>query len=780
MRHPDVRTSLAAAAATLSGALALSPVFSAGDWVRPVIAAVVVVLLSGLALRYAGEAIAARAFPRRPVPPLWAALGTLAVPVGQLVALTGYLTGRFTSVGTTWGVLPTADGVEALLAVMRDGADEIREQTAPAFPVAALVALVAVFVGLVAVFVDLLAVAGRQAAAAGLALLVLFGVPVFTLGGDIGLVPVVAPAAGLALLLWADQSRQLDPGARADAARGAGGGTAVRIAVVAVLVGVLGGGMLPTLAEGTLNGGSGGTGGAGGTGTALDPVAAMRGQLTRNDPVDLLRLETDVPDPGYLRSVTVDRYDAEAGWIEGEPGSLLPLGAQLPRPHQKASGRQVSARIEALGHDDRYLPVPVSPLAVRLDGGWDGWRLDPTAGSVVGEDVTSADRSYEVTASEVRPTPEQLQAAPPLRPGHPVRDRFTSLPPLDPRVRAQVDALVDGVEGGYARVQRIMDFLTDPANGFVYALSTAPGTSGDDLVDFLTERRGYCEQYAGAMAVMVRAAGMPARVALGYTPGAVQEDGSRVITSEDAHAWVEVYFYDLGWVPFDPTPIDVDRRADLPWAPRVAVEDFPEQAPVAPEIPPDQLLLIDPVVPLGPDLESSDAVGDYSADADEETWLLRAGLGALAVTALALPAGVRLLQRRRRLVAGTPRALWDELTATADDLGIDRDPAWTPREAGRALVERTAGSAGAQAVARLAQAEELASYGPTTGARDDDLRPALRTARRELVRGADRWARVRAVCWPASLPAAVQAGLPAWARRLPALLWAWRRGVRRV
>lgn len=766
MRHPDVRTSLAAAAATALGALSLSPVFSAGDWVRPVLTAVVVVLLSGLALRYAGEAIAARAFPGRAVPPVWAAIGTVLVPAGQLAALAAYLTARSTPADAAWGVLPTPDGIEALMAVLRDGADEIREQVSPAAPVAALTALVAVFVGLVAVFVDLLAVAGRQAAAAGLALLVLFGVPVFTLDGDIGLVPVVTPAAGLALLLWADQSRRLDPGARSGGARVAGGGTAVRIGVVAVLIGVLGGGMLPTLAEGSLGGGSGGTGG---TGTSLDPVAEMRGQLTRNEPVDLLRLRTDVPDPGYLRSVTVDRYDEEAGWIGGEPGSLLPVEAQLPRPHPRASGRPVSAWIEVLWHNDRYLPVPVAPLSVRLDGGSEGWRLDPTLGSVVGEGVTSTDRSYEVTASEVRPTPEQLQAAPPLRPGHPVRDRFTALPPLDPRVRAQVDELVDGVEGGYDRVRRILDFFTDRANGFEYSLSTAPGTSGDDLLDFLTERRGYCEQYAGSMAVMVRAAGMPARVALGYTPGTVQENGTRVITSDDAHAWVEVYFYDLGWVPFDPTPIDVDRRADLPWAPRVAVEDFPEQAPVLPDVPPDALLLADPVVPLGPDFGADDVVGDFSAAAEGSPWPLRTGLGALAVVGLALPAVVRLLQRRRRLAAGTPRALWDELTATADDLGIDRDPAWTPREAGRALAERTTGAPGAEAVTRLARAEELASYGPASEARDDDLRAMLRTARRELVRAAGTRARVRAVCWPASLPAAVRAGLPAWATSVPVL-----------
>ena len=71
------------------------------------------------------------------------------------------------------------------------------------------------------------------------------------------------------------------------------------------------------------------------------------------------------------------------------------------------------------------------------------------------------------------------------------------------------------------------------------------------------------------MAVMVRAAGVPARVVLGYTPGTEQDDGSRLITSDDAHAWVEVYFDGLGWVPFDPTPLGVDRSLDLPWSPRV-------------------------------------------------------------------------------------------------------------------------------------------------------------------------------------------------------------------
>jgi transglutaminase-like putative cysteine protease len=782
----DVRTPVAAAAATVLGALALSPVLSSAAWVRPVVGAVLVVLLTGLALRAAGTAVTVRAFPDRPVPAAAAVLGTVLVPAGQLAALTVYATRQATDVG---GFLPTPAGVEALLAVLRDGAGEIQEQVAPAAPVASLTALIVVFVGLVAVVVYLLAVAARAGAVAGLVLLVLFGVPVFTLTGDIGLLPVIAPAAGLALLLWADQAGRLEAGSRVGGARSAGGGTAARIAAVAVLAGVLVGGVLPTLAEGTISGGTGtgGTGGSGGTGTGLDPVASMYGELTRNDPIDLLRMQTSVDDPGYLRAVTVDRYDVEDGWTLGEqadPG--LPVDERLPS-QPESFGREVTASIAAVGHDDRFLPVPTSPVTVRVEGRDDGWVFDPVTNTVAGTDVTTENRSYEVTAAEVRPTPEQLQEVQPLGQYNPLQQRFTALPAdLDPRVRAQVAGLVDGLapEDGYERVRRILDFLTDARNGFTYSLSTPRGTSGDDLVDFLLERRGYCEQYAGAMAVMVRAAGLPARVALGYTPGTVEDGGTRLITSNDAHAWVEVFFNGRGWVPFDPTPIDPGRRAELPWAPRVAPVEAPAQAAPDLEIPSDLYLLGDPGNPLVQGPGATDGPLPGASTADEGGF--RPGPAALVLLALlalgaaALPAGVRLLQRRRRLADGSAQALWDELTATADDLGLERDPAWTPREAGRALADRALGAPGAGAIGRLARAEELASYGPAGSGREDGLDGALRTARRELLGSVDRPTRLRAAFWPASLPATVRAGLPDRARGWAEMRRSRRPGGRRL
>src|SRR4051794_31869058 len=173
-----------------------------------------------------------------------------------------------------------------------------------------------------------------------------------------------------------------------------------------------------------------------------------------------------------------------------------------------------------------------------------------------------------------------LEQSPVLPRTNSVQARYTTLPPLDPSVTDLVAQLTADATTPYDKVRAIHGFLTDRANGFVYSLSTGPGTSGDDLADFLRLRRGYCEQYAGAMAVMVRAAGVPARVALGYTPGAQEPDGSRLVTSDDAHASVEAYFAGLGWVPFDPTPIAAARAVDLPWAPRA---DAPAaDAPTAP------------------------------------------------------------------------------------------------------------------------------------------------------------------------------------------------------
>ena len=78
------------------------------------------------------------------------------------------------------------------------------------------------------------------------------------------------------------------------------------------------------------------------------------------------------------------------------------------------------------------------------------------------------------------------------------------------------------------------------------------------------DRRGYCQQFSGAMALMLRMIGIPSRVASGFAPGGRDpQRGVFLVEDVDAHSWVEVYFAGIGWVPFEPTPAAAPAEAQL-------------------------------------------------------------------------------------------------------------------------------------------------------------------------------------------------------------------------
>ncbi len=106
----------------------------------------------------------------------------------------------------------------------------------------------------------------------------------------------------------------------------------------------------------------------------------------------------------------------------------------------------------------------------------------------------------------------------------------------------------------YDQMMALRQFLKD---NYAYDLSVPPQEQDRDAVAYFLfqEKRGYCEHFASAMAVMARSAGIPARVVTGYSGGSFNPfTGLWEIRQSDAHAWVEIYFGAAGWVPFDPTP----------------------------------------------------------------------------------------------------------------------------------------------------------------------------------------------------------------------------------
>jgi transglutaminase-like putative cysteine protease len=140
-------------------------------------------------------------------------------------------------------------------------------------------------------------------------------------------------------------------------------------------------------------------------------------------------------------------------------------------------------------------------------------------------------------------TPEQLMQ----------RSNYTRIYQLAQRLKADARTPEDVV-------QNVLEFLGDTA---VYTYSETPPPASRTLDGFLFEsKQGYCQQFSGAMALLLRMAGIPARVTTGFSTGATDTTtGEYVVRDFDAHSWVEVYYPDDGWITFDPTPAASPARS---------------------------------------------------------------------------------------------------------------------------------------------------------------------------------------------------------------------------
>ncbi len=154
-----------------------------------------------------------------------------------------------------------------------------------------------------------------------------------------------------------------------------------------------------------------------------------------------------------------------------------------------------------------------------------------------------------------------LSVMPDLQPGRLRLDQAVAedsfnlvLPFISERTAALAESIVQGAPTDYDKAARLEHFLM---TSYPYDLNVGPLPPGRDAVDyFLFEQQaGYCAHFATAMAVMARHVGLPARVAAGYLPGYIDTlTGAHIVRVGDAHAWVEIYFQEHGWVAFDPTP----------------------------------------------------------------------------------------------------------------------------------------------------------------------------------------------------------------------------------
>ena len=670
----------AAGVAVALAMTALFPIYDGTEWLGSSLGAILVVVVSGLLQRRLGV-------PR------------LLQPLVSLLALAAYLLVVFTGDTLSNGVVPTAATGNALQAFWDQAQNNIQHYGPPVPTSRGLMLLTASGVGAVALAVDLVAVVLDRAAVAGLPLLVLLAVPSAVLPKGIGGLPFVLGAIGwLGLLLvegservgrWGTPMRSALPGARPGGDDSSLGRVGRRIGVAAVGAAVVVPWLIPGL-DHRLVGGGAGTGGSGGRGGAVttqtyNPITRLEGQLNRKDKVKYFDYVTDDPEPDYIRMTTLDTYDNgawKASDLKADPKKARVRNG-IPSPQGEAGPhRDVTMTVDmAKGAlDVHWLPVPYGPKRVNVDVSW-LWESQSQTVFSAGSSTKGLER-YKVEASRVTPSREDLQAATLDDLPDSIRAGYTATVTVDPRVSAIADRVVKGKTSEYDQVVAIQDYFARNA-AFTYDTSV-PKAVGDPLVSFLTHKRGFCEQYATAMAVMLRIEGIPSRVAVGFTAGTKKAnagDGRSIyeITSSEAHAWPEAWFAGSGWVRFEPTP-----RASDAFIPAYSdtslinqpgtnggVEPTPGTTvgptPTATLSPHERALLAEDKRSL-PDAISTTT----AASSGPNLWAL---VPVLLAVLLVLPLALTFLRRRFRWADAGPLTARDQLVEDAADVG------WTLRDA---------------------------------------------------------------------------------------------------
>ncbi|GAA1271739.1 DUF3488 and transglutaminase-like domain-containing protein [Saccharothrix xinjiangensis] len=543
-------TPAVAGLATLCAATALTSVIAGALW--PVYLAVAIAVVGG-----AGVLLRATRLP------------AVLVSLGQVLALACLLVTIFTRSGVLV-FLPGPQSLQDLVEVLAQAMGEVQTGVPPVPDSPAMRCLVMLAIGLVAVLVDGLAVGAAAPAASGLVLLCVFAVPASLADEMLPLWTFALGAGAFAMLLAVDgqHRHQAWRGRLPNGGRQGSGPAATAVAGLSVVIALVVGGSLTLVGTVGRLPGTGEEIGGGSGGLGIDPMTELRGMLDQGATREMFRVR-GLPSSAYLRAMTLREYVPGKGW---QLGGNMPEGVsargELPaQPGDPGDGRVTSVRIEPVSWVDNWLPVYGRPRLI--DDVDENWRYDPARGMVYSVRARKSEpyRLDTVLESPAADTLRRVSGVPDVDPA------YQEAPGVSERVAELARDVVAGQGNQFDRATALYRHFTDGTQGFTYTTETGGDNRPDALEDFLFNgKRGYCEQYASAMAIMARSVGMPARVALGFTAGFPTED-FQTITTQDAHAWVEIYFAGYGWMTFDPTPLSDGRGVTPPYISGMEADD---------------------------------------------------------------------------------------------------------------------------------------------------------------------------------------------------------------
>jgi len=301
-------------------------------------------------------------------------------------------------------------------------------------------------------------------------------------------------------------------------------------------------------------------------------AATVEGSLTaetgRAPIVGSIRLSPEVKfrveaDEGqYWRAATYDRFTGQTWLRSGDNREYSQRFLDDP----PGDTTRVSQTFEVLSATN-VMPAANQPVEVRGDV-TQYTEVTRNGGLKSTVQFREGDR-YSVASAVPDPSEEALRSAGMEFPER-VERRYTEAQGLSEEFNEKTESILDGAgaETPYQKATAIENWLEANRE---YSLDV-DRPSGNIAEKFLLEmEQGYCTYYATTMVMMLRSQGIPARFAVGYTPGQQVDDNEWVVRGLDSHAWVEVYFEDVGWVRFDPTPAAERQSAEVS-----AVEDARE------------------------------------------------------------------------------------------------------------------------------------------------------------------------------------------------------------
>ncbi len=669
-----------AALATVAAVLGLTTLTENASWVAPALWVVLVIVVVGVV----GRRLTSRGL----------------IVLGAQLVLGAWTVLLISTRDQLWFGLPGPQSWARVGELARDLSEVLQRYAAPIPLTDGVQLLFVAAVGMLALVVDYVAVTRSAPAVAGLPLLAAFLTAAANSGSSLAPWYFVVAAAAWLLLVSRQGNRAVrrwsttvaaprTPRSDRDVeseALGGYGSVARRLAFAALVLAVVLPAIVPHLPTRYVLDGLGradssvGRGGRVGYNSTLDLTRSLQ---SGSENV-LMTYRTSATSPPPLRVAVAPSYSG--GEWRSRPRDL----AQLPQAFQEAnqiapsvlvSDKQVSVESNGLAAPNVAAPQPV----VSADLGDTVWGSDPTT-----DDIFAAARpdSYSLVYREVDVTGPQLQTG--IAGGASGRGdpEIASSLIVDPDSAGAINKIIPGITAGkpttYDKAVAIQDWLRT-GGGFTYSLQLADTSadpalsSADPISRFLVTKQGYCVQFASTMIMMARAEGIPARMAIGFLPGQLQ-DGLYTVRSADAHAWPELYFPGAGWLRFEPTPaVRTGAAPSYTSLPSNAATGSGAGGQLTPD--PGTATATSTPREVGAP-ESNDVAAGTSVSwtqrvqawfADPRNLVLLAVLLGLLGT-LVLPVTARIVARQRRSRAANQgelaEAQWDELVSRLGDLGV--------------------------------------------------------------------------------------------------------------